>query len=373
MPKKFGIIISIILILSAMIYYNPGSVAIPVDSLDILAGIGMDLAFDQNGQKQFLASSSSYTFPKKDEISSKVISGYGQTINETRSSRQMGSNRRFVSALEKVIIFSEDLIRNDINSDIDILFSNANLNDMGWLVVCKGKALDIIKQKVDGSPSSSDYISEMISNSKESNFYSNNYKVMDAYVRIGAEGRNMVLPYIELIGEKPRITGMALFKGNKMVEKIGADDARVMNMMRENKSRGIIEYKKDFDLFTSAYATVKNKISCSREDSKYVFTIQLNFDAEIISNTYFEDFNKSPKAIKEYEQVMAQQIKAECESFLNKMQKELKVDCLDLGRVACAKYGRKTGVDWNEIVSDSTINVKVKVNVNSLGRGRYSK
>jgi Ger(x)C family germination protein len=373
MSKKFGILISIIIILAAMIYYNPGGSSSPVDELDILAGIGMDLIVDEKGQKQYLSSISSYNFTKKDELSSKVISGYGNTINQTREARQFGDNRRFISALEKVIILSEDTVTNGITNDIDILFSNPYMNDMGWIVVCKGKAVDILKQEIEGAPSSSDYISGLIKNSKESNFYTNNYKVMDVYVRANAEGRNMVMPYIEIIDQKPRITGMALFKKEKMIGKISVADARIMNMMKEKNAKGILEYQKDFDSFTSAYATVNNNVSCRKEDSDYVFTIKLTFNAEIISNTYFDDFNKDPKSIKQYEQAIAKQTQANCEAFISKMQKELKVDCLDLGRVACAKYGRKTGVDWNEIVSNSKINVDVKVKVNAFGRGQYTK
>ena len=53
------------------------------------------------------------------------------------------------------------------------------------------------------------------------------------------------------------------------------------------------------------------------------------------------------------------------------MKNEYKVDCLQLGWVAAAKYGRDTGVDWDEVVSNSDIKVNVKVNVDKVGRGQY--
>ena len=37
-------------------------------------------------------------------------------------------------------------------------------------------------------------------------------------MRIGAEGRSLVLPYIEITEEGIEITGMAIFKEDKMVE-----------------------------------------------------------------------------------------------------------------------------------------------------------
>ena len=68
---------------------------------------------------------------------------------------------------------------------------------------------------------------------------------------------------------------------------------------------------------------------------------------------------------------MAKQVKEMCTGFLDKMKNEYKVDLLQLGWVAAAKYGRDTGVDWNEVVSNSDIKVNVKVHVDKVGRGQY--
>ncbi|MDP4179223.1 MAG: Ger(x)C family spore germination C-terminal domain-containing protein, partial [Bacillota bacterium] len=61
----------------------------------------------------------------------------------------------------------------------------------------------------------------------------------------------------------------------------------------------------------------------------------------------------------------------QCEEFINKMKTDYKVDCLELGRVAAAKYGRRTGTDWNKVVMDSDIKINVKVKLNKQGRGDY--
>lgn len=60
---------------------------------------------------------------------------------------------------------------------------------------------------------------------------------------------------------------------------------------------------------------------------------------------------------------MSEQVKKKCNDFIIKMKNEYKVDCLQLGEVAAAKYGRQTGVDWNSIVCNSEIKVNVKVKI----------
>ena len=68
---------------------------------------------------------------------------------------------------------------------------------------------------------------------------------------------------------------------------------------------------------------------------------------------------------------MTAKIKKDCKDFIEKIQKQYKIDVLNLGEVAAAKYGRHTGVDWNEVVSNSEIKVNVKVKVEGNGRGDY--
>lgn len=54
------------------------------------------------------------------------------------------------------------------------------------------------------------------------------------------------------------------------------------------------------------------------------------------------------------------------------MQNEYKIDCLELGREAAAKYGRGENIDWDEVVCNSKIQVNVNVKLTGIGRGDYN-
>ena len=60
-----------------------------------------------------------------------------------------------------------------------------------------------------------------------------------------------------------------------------------------------------------------------------------------------------------------------CNDFLDNMKNVYKVDCLNLGMYAVAKYGREKGVDWNKEVSNADIKVSVKVKIDKIGIGQY--
>jgi len=373
MLKKNRILFIIVLCILMYILLQSGTKFVPIEKLDIPSGIAIDIVKDKKGNKNYLVTLDAYTFNNKDKSNDILIEGAGITIADTREQRQLESNHKFIIGLEKVMLLGEDVAKNGIENALDILFENPFMHDLAWLVICKDKAVDIMRVKVSDYPTSSDYIKGMIDNCKEQSFFSDNYKITDAYVRVDAEGRNLVLPYIEIKDDKIQITGVVLFKKDTMVKKLDLDETKYMNFLRENDVSGILTLQEGFDKQISMSGKVKRKVHCYKnDDNQYVFDLDLEYKGDIVSNSLYEDILKKPDVIHNFEESMAKYTEEKCEAFIDKMQNEYEIDCLELGRVAAATYGRGTGVDWNEVVSKSKINIKVKVIVDKFGRGQYT-
>ena len=75
----------------------------------------------------------------------------------------------------------------------------------------------------------------MIRNATNYNFLSSEYNLMNIYVTLDSEGKNLVLPYLEIKDKNITFTGMALFKGNKMAYVVPMEESKIMNMLREKK------------------------------------------------------------------------------------------------------------------------------------------
>jgi Ger(x)C family germination protein len=368
--KRYSILIVSTFCIVIYIIFDSGKGSSAVEKINIASGFAYDL-IKKNTGNEYMISSTVYTFNKKDEISSHLQEGLGSTLAETRATRQTMSNKAFMLGLQKVLILSQTIATDGLNPIIDILFSNQDLNDSGWIVVSKGRAEDLLAYKVADFPTSSDYINGMIGSSKEQNFMSSNYKVMDMYVRVNSEGRNLVLPYLEIVNKDITITGMSVFKKDKMVAVVPMEEARYMNMLRENKVKGILTVQKDGTHWTSTFGETKRKVHCEKVDDKYKFTIDLQFSGKIINNTIYTDLMKHPKTVKKYTDELEEDTKKRCNQFIAKMQKEYKTDCLELGRDAAATFGRNSDTDWNEVVVNSQITVNVKVKINNFGRGQF--
>ncbi|MCY6355251.1 Ger(x)C family spore germination protein [Clostridium sp. ZS2-4] len=368
--NRFKILIVPVLILLIIIYLNTGVAFSPVEEIDVVTGYGCDIEEISKDNILYKISLSNHIF-KEDKTFSNVIDGTGKTIIATRDERQRKSNKKFVAGLEKIIIFSEDFARYSIRNVINTTFANPHANDKIWVIVCKGKAIDLLKFKVIGYPSSADYIEGIIENSKSLNFFPQNYRLIDSYVRIDEEGRELVAPYIEIKNDNIEITGMALFKKDKMVTKVGLEDAKILNILKEKKSKGTLSIEENPKQSIDYITEVKRTATCNKIEDKYTFTIDLDFTGDIMCNELYGDFLDKPGENKKFRSDMEKKLKKMCYIFLEKMQKDYKLDCLELGRVAAATYGRNTGVDWNEIVSNSDIKVNVKVNIDRYGRGNF--
>lgn len=341
-----------------------------VENLEIPYGVGADI--EKNGASYlYKIPTLIYSFQTNGDIVGRVIVGVGKSIGETRENRQLISSKKFLMGLNRVFIFSEEASRDGIRNYIDINTNNPDINDRSLCVVCKGKPEDMLKHKVIGYTSSAEYIEGMVKNLKQFNFFPMEYKTMDIIVRIDSEGRNVILPYLELKEEGIKTTGIAIFKGDKMVAKADMEEAKIINLLKQNNVRGILTIKQPENKQISFYGNSKRKIRMFKENGKYKINIALNITGQLLSNELYKNLVNSPEKLKQFEEDMSRKVENMCNGSIEKIYKQYGVDVLDLGRIAASQYGRHTGVDWNRVMMDSEIQVTAKVKVDTEGRGFY--
>lgn len=343
-----------------------------IENLVIYSGIGNDITKLADGDFEYSVPISAYTFATDGSILSNIYVGKGTTIPETREARQRKLNKRYMVGFEKVYLFSEEVARHGIEPIIDILFRSQWVNDNGYALVCDGKAEDMMKAKVSGYNSAVDYLEGMIYSSKTHDFYAKEYSLISLVQTIDGEGKKAALPYVEMKNGQFHITGMALFKKDKMVTKLDMEDTRIMNMMRNSDVSALIDIEDNSKQYASFDAIVKRKVKCTKEGNRFKFVINLNVVGNIINtNQSYEGIMNNPKLQKEFEEMLAKKIKTKNDEFIRRMQKEYNMDIINISEAAISKYGRHTGIDWDEAVSKADIKVNVKVKVNQHLRGNY--
>lgn len=341
-----------------------------IENLEIPVGVGTDIK-KSPVNTIYDVPILTYTFEEGNKVTSSLIHGEASTIGETREDRQLKSSKRFLLGLNRLFVFSEETARNGIKPFIDICFNNPEINDKAVCIICKGTASHILEYKPKGYNSSVEYIEGMVKNLRQFNFFPMEYSIIDIILRMDAEGRTALLPYVEIDNEGLKTTGLAIFDKDKMVAKTNMEETRIINILKENNVKGTLTLKQNSKQYINFYATSKRKIKCSKENGKYKFIINLKINGDIINNELYKNMYQSKDKVKKFENDMNIYVEKLCNSSINTIKNEYKIDVLDLGRVAAAKYGKNKNIDWNKVVSNSDIKVNVSVKVANEGRGDY--
>jgi Ger(x)C family germination protein len=368
--KIYKLFISVVIVISVVSFFIAGVRREPVEKLAVNSALGYDLQESSQGMIMRSSTASRYMVTEN-KVESINITSKGKTIPEAREERQRKIDKKILLGLEKVYIISDSYAKHGIRDIMDSFFRNPDIRDSTMLCVCEGKAEDIMNIKIKGYASAGDYIEGLIKYSRELNFYPDNYKLIDAYLRIGEEGRNLVLPYIIAKEDLIEIAGLALFKDDKMIGVVPNDKTKYHNLLRENNLIGLVSIQESSDKYLSILGRSKRKVRCYKENDKYKFSINLKITGDIVANEYEPMFIDKLQKKKEIEAKLKANLEKELQAYIENLKSEYKADTLELGRVAAAKYGRDTGVDWNEVVSDSDIDVNVSIKIRRFGRGDF--
>lgn len=342
----------------------------PIENLLIEPGIGFDVKTAAGKIEQYNLTVTGYSF-NEDKITELNYTAKGRNIGETREIRQRKLDKRFILGFEKVYVFSEDYAKLGISDVLDLLLKNPWVNDDGYVVVCKGKAEDIIKLKIPGYSSSSDFLDGLVYSSRAYNFFPKKFALVNLYKYMDAEGKQVTVPYIDIREGKIEITALAVFKKNKMVAKLNPSELKLLNLLRESGVRGIFNIQQTDKNYVSFETESKRKATCQKINENYVFNIKLNLTGDVVCNELYENMMNTSSRQKEFGKDMEEKLKIDLRKFIQKMQSEYKMDMLNLGSLAAAKYGRHSGTNWDEVVSNADIKVDVKVKVDRFGRGDY--
>lgn len=364
--RNIFIAISIIIIFLVSFMGHKGEL---VENLGIPAGVGTDIE-KASGATVYSIPFLIYTI-ENDKVTTAMFTGKSVNLGETRENRQIQCPKKMLTGLNTLYIYSDTTARNGIRPYNDINVNNPEVNDRAYNVVCKGNCEDILNFKPKAYPNSAEFIKDMVSNLSQYNFFSQQYTIIDLVTRIDAEGRNSLLPYIEINNDNIETTGLAIFKGSKMIGKADMSEAKIINMLKDNNVKGLLTLQMGTNKYINCYAHAKRKIECYEKDGQYNFIINLNLNSDIISNELYSNLENDVTSLKGLQKNMEETTEKLCNDSIKEIQEKYKTDVLDLGRVAAAKYGRGTGTDWNEAVSNSNIKVNVKFTINTEGRGNY--
>ncbi|WP_432666925.1 Ger(x)C family spore germination protein [Wukongibacter baidiensis] len=363
--KPFKNIIVVMIIIYTAIFLPGCHGKHPIEELSIATGFGYDI--EKGDEIKLVDPAEFLLIKKKDETGSVMLAGEGASISLIVENRRSKQSKTFTFGTEIVFIISEERAEFGTKDIIEDLLRTPEVNINAAIAICKGKSEDLFSLKAE-TDTISEQLFEMLKFSYEGNFYSKCNSINDFLVMYHQQGREVYLPYIEIINERPQLTGTAVFKDDKMIRRIPMKEAKLINILRDSDGKGYLSIQSDEPLeYLDLEGENKVKVKVSNKGDKLKYDILVTILADLRIDT-LNDKEFTKEQLSKVEKLFEEKLQKDLNKVVKKVQEEYGVDCLDLGKYAIAKYGRDSGYDSQEHFSNADIQVHVKVKIKSTGK-----
>ncbi|MFZ5967252.1 MAG: Ger(x)C family spore germination protein [Bacillota bacterium] len=320
-----------------------------------------------------------------------VGSAVGTSMSEASRNLRSTASKRLVWVDNKIFVIGEELARQGLDEFMDYFMRNRELRYRNFVMVSKGKAMDVLSIPSDIEENLPIELQGMIQNTEEwAKAYIPDMKDFSiSYLDKRIEAVAGRLTYyetdmntfstarehyykMETNGNRKKIaaiTGSAVFKGSKLVGWLGEEETKAYRWIIGEVTSGIATIRKNKQMVSIEIRDLNTDIKAVVEEDAIQFTIKLELSGEITE--YIDQSNVLDEyTVKNIEKNFEDFFKKEMEKTVKKAQKEYRSDFLGFGRILYREYPntwRKIEKDWDKIFPRVEIAYKVKVTVDRMG------
>ncbi|WLR53149.1 Ger(x)C family spore germination protein [Bacillus tianshenii] len=275
-----------------------------------------------------------------------------------------------------VALYGEALARRGIYDLVDTLHRDASIGNRIKLAVTKGSATELLSKSLDSvGQRPGMYIENLIlqNEKKESLPETNLHLFMKYYYSVG---RDPYLPIIDKESGHAKITGIALFKKDKLVKEVLLKDLFILRMLigekyksgsfevsLEDKEEQSIEYEESVVLIENIRSKTKTKVTIKSNEPTIKLNVQL-----LGTVTELKDGGnlKNAQTIRKIERLAERRIEQRAHSLINEL-KESHVDPAGFGNHVKNHWREWDEKKWEEIYPKLKVDVQANVKIVSSG------
>lgn len=356
----------------------------PLEKLGLITTIGYDLE-----EKNVLKGTAVVQkFDPMTNAATKVITSYGNTSKGLRQKENLQSNQKLVSGQLRSVVYSRELAKKGIIQLVDTLNRDAGIGNMVYLTVADQTASEImqIENENKGNLNLGTYMYNLIKQNVEGEqivsptLHEFNHNYYDI-------GKDPVLPILKAKGKDVIITGVGLFKGDRLVDELKQGDLFYLKILVDKYKAGTKEmaFKTEHlkklilknenytqkPIFNKIYITIENLRSNTKiklVDKKNLrFKVNVEVDSRVYEMTQALELGK-PASIKLLQKLFNQSMKKKIEELLVRFQK-LGIDPVGFGDEYEAHLRGKTITqkDWDRKYKYATFDVHVENTIKRTG------
>lgn len=324
-----------------------------------------------------------HKFGPEDKGLSRIITGRGETLSEGQKQMNYKLGFQLEPGAIQLELFGKKAAENGLIGYLQDASRHPRASNTRLLAVSDTTANDLM-EKVDQSPDVdiNRSLPDVINVNDQQNVLPKEtlHSFQHFYYEPGADP---VLPILSYQSKGPKLTALALFKGDKLAGKIPVDQAFYINVFRKTihglgqqiqlplqpfKKHLQEEQKNDQNHFYTLFNIKTGKSKTKLVDKQNLhFQTKLDFDVTLLELTESVDL-EGKAAIDVFEQETEKAIKQQYEQLLAKLQ-ERNIDPMGYGKIYKTKKrdGILTESEWRDKFPDITVDVDVDVDILNYG------
>lgn len=297
------------------------------------------------------------------------------TENETSKGSRMKSNRKLSKKITvgqmRVILFGEEVARDELHYYIDTHLENASVSNALYMAVVEGETTPLLEYEYKNIDDIGQHIFRLLEqNIKQEYMISATlHEIAHDYYSVG---KDFAMPIIKRDEEFVELSGIALFKGGKMVSSLPVKDSFYIKLVRDSFKSGLFEtiLKKE-DIPTDMLKNSPEEIPVafdaihSKRELKVVdaatpeFDLHLKLKARLLE--LYPDVNQGdPKEVAKIEKAVSKNLSREISRIIAHCQ-EVDSDIFGFGEKyrSSVRNSKLTKEKWRKLYKDMKVNVSV--------------
>lgn len=359
--------------------------SIELNQREIVTAVGFDKG-ENEGEIEITYQSiipENISTPLKSSTSLKavhVVTLKGYSANEALVHYNQVSSKIPYFNHNRVFLIGEDIARKGINSFTDVIFRSTEHRSRAWVLVCKGRAEDILKKDTEITKITADYIVNLINSSN--NIATVPVDTLHSFMKkLSNKNISPVTAKVEILTSSNRgeihrdigISGSAVFYKDKLMGWLNMDETRGLLWINNDFKHGAIisGYPNSTNRnVTEKVTSYKTKIRPKMVDGKVTISLDIKQEGMIGESDGKINLDSTDN-INILEKALEEEVKKEVEACLKKVQKEYKSDVLGFGEKIHQRFPKewkKISKDWDNIFPNVNVETNVKVKLRSTGK-----
>lgn len=297
------------------------------------------------------------------------------TENETSKGNRMKTNRKLSKKIAvgqmRVVLYGEELAKDDLKYYIDIHLQNASVSNGVYMAVVEGETTPLLKYEYKNIEDIGQHIFRLIEqNIEQENMISPTlHEIAHDYYMIG---KDIAMPILKREEDLVEMSGVALFKGGKMVSTLPVKDSFYVKLVRDSFKSGLFETNLRKEEIPSgllknmpnempiAFDTIRSKRELKLVDASTTeFDLHLKLKARILE--IYPDVNLGdPKIVAKLEKAINKNLSKEISRVISHTQ-QVESDIFGFGEKyrSSVRNSNLTKDKWHKMYKDIKVNVKV--------------